>query len=181
MDDLGRIMSTQQLSYALRQLHVTIGHAHFRNNCTTSTPPPLIPMVNLHTFTLLQSFVSEGKFGWTCIEILTSSKVMPALRRANVSAFVNDNDLNRIGSLSLFSDHRHVDVHFAFSLINCPQYIEMTQYIPRGHHFHPREIVGATFLVNHWSDTSEWIIDGDPFVSHCPVISFRIFLHFISI
>ena len=39
-----------------------------------------------------------------------------------------------------------------------------TQYIPRGHRSHPREIVGATFLTNQWSNRSEWISNGDPFV-----------------
>ncbi|CAF4698669.1 unnamed protein product, partial [Rotaria sp. Silwood2] len=39
----------------------------------------------------------------------------------------------------------------------------MTQYIPRGNRFHPREIVGVTFVVNHWSNRSEWLTDGDPF------------------
>jgi len=95
---------------------------------------------------------------------------MPVLRRANVSIFININDLNRISLSPLFTDHRHVDVHFAFSLINCPQYIKVTQYIPRGNHFHPREIVGATFVVNDWSIRSEWLTNGDPFVSYCSVI-----------
>ncbi|CAF4715359.1 unnamed protein product, partial [Rotaria socialis] len=52
----------------------------------------------------------------------------------------------------IVTDHRHVDVHFAFHLLNCPQYIKVTPYIPRGNRFHSREIVGATFVVNHWSD-----------------------------
>jgi hypothetical protein len=102
---------------------------------------------------------------WTLFEMLTSSKIMPILRRANVSLFIDTNDLNRISSSALFTDHRHVNVNFAFNLFNCPQYIEMTQYIPRGNHFHPREILGVTFVVNHRSNRSEWLTDGDPFVS----------------
>ncbi|CAM4838015.1 unnamed protein product [Rotaria magnacalcarata] len=77
--------------------------------------------------------------------------------------FININDINRIGSSGIFADHRHVDVHFAFHLLNCPQYVKVTPYIPRGSRFHSREIVGATFVVNHWSDRSEWLIDSDPF------------------
>jgi hypothetical protein len=124
-------------------------------------------MVNLHTFTLVQTFFSVLKIEWTDFEILTSSNVMPILRRANVSLFINTNDLSCIGSTPLFTDHRHVDVHFAFNLINCPQYIKVTPYIPRGNRFHPREIVGATFVVNHWChDKSKWLIDDDPFVSY---------------
>ncbi|CAF4927964.1 unnamed protein product [Rotaria sp. Silwood1] len=88
---------------------------------------------------------------------------MSVLRYANVSIFININDLDRIGSPSLFTDHRHVDVHFVFNLINCPQYINVSQYIPRVNCFHRREIVGATLLVNNWSDRSEWLNDGDLF------------------
>ncbi|CAF5074503.1 unnamed protein product, partial [Rotaria sp. Silwood1] len=88
--------------------------------------------------------------------------VMPILQRTNVSLFININDLNRISSSSLFIDHRHVDVHFAFNLINCPQYKWITQYISRGNRFHPREIIGTTFVVNHWSNRSEWLTYNDP-------------------
>ena len=170
MDDLVRIMSTQQLSCTLRQLHVTINNGDYDNYCTAATSSRLIPMVNLHTFTFCKAFFSNLIIRWTFIEILTSSNVMPVLRRANMSLFINTKDLNRISSSPLFTDHRHVDVHFAFSLINCPQYIEVTQYIPHGSRFHPREILGATFVVNHWSRRSEWLTGGDPFVSYCLII-----------
>ncbi|CAF2079518.1 unnamed protein product [Rotaria magnacalcarata] len=63
----------------------------------------------------------------------------------------------------IFTDHRHVDVHFAFHLLNCPQYVKVTPYIPRGNRFHSREIVGAIFVVNRWFHRSEWLIDSDPF------------------
>jgi len=127
-------------------------------------------MVNLHTFTLVQTFFSRFTIEWTLVEMLTSSKVMPILRHANLSIFLNINDLNRIDSSPLFIDHRHVDVHFAFHLMNYPQYMKVTQYIPRGNRFHPREIVGVTFIVNHWAPKSERLPDGDPFVSHCSII-----------
>ncbi|CAF3363854.1 unnamed protein product [Rotaria sp. Silwood2] len=122
-------------------------------------------MVNLHTFTVIQTFFSKFTIEWTIFENLTSSNVMPILQHANISLFININDLNRISSSSLFTDHRHVDVHFTFNLINCPQYIKVTQYIPRGNRFHPREIIGVTFVVNHWSSRSEWFTDKDPFSS----------------
>ncbi|CAF5041948.1 unnamed protein product, partial [Rotaria sp. Silwood1] len=89
-----------------------------------------------------------------------SSIIMPVLRHANVSIFININDLNRIGSSSLFTDRRHVDVHFVFNLINCPQCINVSQYIPHVNCFHRCEIVSATLLVNNWSDRSEWLNDG---------------------
>jgi hypothetical protein len=106
-------------------------------------------MINLHTFTLMQMFFSKRLIEWTLFEMLTSSKVMPVLRRANVSIFININDINHISSSRLFTDHRHVDVHFVFNLLHYPEYIKVTQYIPRGNRFHTREIVGATFIVIH--------------------------------
>jgi hypothetical protein len=136
------------------------------NYCTATTSNQLIPMVNLHTFTFFKPFFSRLIIRWTLIEILTSSNVMPVLQRANMSLFINIDEVNRISSSLLFTDHRHVNVLFALSLIDCSQYLEVTQYIPRGSRVHPREIAGATFVVNHWSQKSEWLTDSDPFVSY---------------
>ena len=166
IDALVRLMSTPPLFQTLRQLHVKVGNSSF-NICSVLSASDLsIEMINLHTFTLVQKFFSMLTIEWTVFEKLTSSKVMPALRRANVSLFLNVKDLKQISSAGLFTDHRHVDVHFAFHLINCPQYTEVTQYIPHGNHFHPRNVVGATFTVNHWSDRTQWSSDGDIFVSN---------------
>ncbi|CAF4405730.1 unnamed protein product, partial [Rotaria sp. Silwood2] len=163
MDMLVRLMSTPPLSTTLHQLHVKVGNSDFNTRSPISTSPLSIRMVSLHTFTLVQTFFSMLTIEWVFFEMLTSSNVMPVLRRANVSIFIDISDLNCISSSSLFTDHRHVDVHFAFSLINCPRYVEVTQYIPRGNRFRPREIVGATFVVNYWCDRSEWETDRDPF------------------
>ena len=165
MDTLLHLMSTQPLSKTLRQLHIQINNIRTYNHRRVLLSDVSMRMINLHTFTLMQKFFSMLRIEWTAVEMLTSSNVMPVLRRANISLFINTNDLNCISSSPLFTDHRHVDVHFAFNLINCPQYTQVTQYIPRGHRSHPRAIVGATFLINHWSNRSEWIPNGDPFVS----------------
>ncbi|CAF4631235.1 unnamed protein product, partial [Rotaria sp. Silwood2] len=159
MDTLLRLISTTPLSDTLHQLHVKIGDSRSPVSISNLS----IRMINLRTFTLVQAFFSMLTIEWTIFEILTSSNIMPVLQRANVSLFINFNDLNRICSSAFFTDHRHIDVHFAFNLINCPQYIQMTEYIPHGNRFHPREIVGVTFLVNHLSDRSEWLTDDDPF------------------
>jgi hypothetical protein len=166
MDTLLRLISTTPFSDTLRQLHVRIGHSR----SPVSIPNLSIRMNSLHTFTFVQTFFSTLTIEWTIFEMLTSSNVMPVLRRANVSIFIDISDLNRIGSSPLFTDYRHVDVHFAINLINCPQYINMTQYIPRGNRFHPREIVSVTFLVKHVSNRLEWLTDGDPFVSCYSII-----------
>ena len=127
-------------------------------------PPISMQMANLHTFILVQSFFfSTLRIEWALLECLTSSNVMPALKRANIAVFPNINDSNRIRSAPLFADHRHVIVIFAFNLISCSQYAEMTRFIPRGSRSHPREIVGVTFMVNTWSDRSKWLASGDPY------------------
>ena len=55
----------------------------------------------------------------------------------------------------MFTDQRHVEVNFAFNLINYPQYKEITQFIPSGSRCHRRETIGVTFLVSKWSERSE--------------------------
>jgi hypothetical protein len=166
MDVLVRLMSTPPLSQTLRQLHIQLSYNRFPR----STSNLSISMVKLHKFTLVQTFFSMLTVEWMFFEMLTSSKVMPVLQRVNMSIFLDIKDVNRISSSPLFTDHRHVEVDFAFSLINCPQYIEITQYIPRGSRFHIREIVGATFVVNYWPERSEWFADDDSFVSYFSII-----------
>ncbi|CAF2504455.1 unnamed protein product [Rotaria sp. Silwood2] len=146
MGDLVRIMSTSQLACALRQLHVTIDNGNYNDYCTATTSNQLIRMVNLHTFTFFKLFLDYNNE----MDIDRHSDIVQCHACSSTSS-------------PLFTDHRHVDVHFAFSLINYPQHLEVTQYIPRGNRFQPREIVGATFVVNHWSEKSEWLTDGDPF------------------
>lgn len=169
---LVRLMSTSPLSDTLRQLHVQVHHCIYSSSFPASISTLSIEMVNLHTFTLIQNFFSKFSIDWTHFELLTSSKVMPALRRANVALFMNINDFSHIRSAPLFIDHRRVEVNFAFSVINCPQYNQMTQFIPCGGRFQPREIVGATFVVHEWIDRSEWSATAniDPYVSSHSVI-----------
>jgi hypothetical protein len=173
-DILIRLMSTPSLSQTLRQLHVRLSY----NERPPPTPNLSISMTKLHIFTLVQTFFSMFTIEWIFFEMLTSFNVMPVLRRANISIFIDNKDVNCLSSSPLFTDHRHVDVHFAVSLVNCPQYADITQYIPHGNRFHPREIVGVSFVVNHRSDPSEWHAGGDPFVSYfilysCPYITLR--------
>lgn len=165
MQSLVKLMSTPPLSNTLRHLHVEIGNSYWNRSSRDLVPTVSIQMANLHTFTLVQTFFCTRTMEWTLFEWLTSSNVMPALQRANIAFFVNINDFNRIRSAPLFADHRHVIVNFAFSLISCPQYTEVTRFIPCGSRFYPREIVGVTFMVNTWSERSKWLATGDPYVS----------------
>lgn len=169
-----RLISTPPLANTLRQLHVKVCKSDGDNNSDKSISSLLTRMVNLHTFTFVQKFFCKLTSEWTNFEMLTSSNIMPVLRRANVSIFININNLNRISSSSLFTDHRHIDVHFAFHLINCPQYTDVTQFIPHGNRFHPREIVGATFVVNQRSGIPPTLTNNEPFVSCCSLLVFAL-------
>lgn len=75
------------------------------------------------------------------------------------------NDFSRIRTAPLLTDQRRVEINFAFSLVNEPRYNEMTKIIPHGRHFHPRSVIGATFVVDSWSDTAGSVANADPYVS----------------
>ncbi|CAF4166576.1 unnamed protein product, partial [Rotaria magnacalcarata] len=105
MDNVLCLTSTEPLSNTLRHLHITIGESSFNTHCPVSMYNLSIRMINLHTFSLVQTFFSMLTIEWAVFEILTSSSVMPVLRRANVSLFININDINRIGSSGIFTDH----------------------------------------------------------------------------
>lgn len=164
INNLVKLMSTPPLFDTLRQLHIQTNNSadalSFPSISTLS-----IEMANLHTFTLVQAFFYTCTIDWSHIELLTSSKVMPALRRANIALFMKIDDFVRIHKAPLFTDQRHVEVNFAFSLVNNSRYNEMTKFIPCGSRFHPREIVGATFVVDYWSGISEQVDNADPYVN----------------
>lgn len=166
MRTLVKLMSTSPLSNTLRHLHVILCDDYFYNS-SDNHPIHTVSaiMLNLRTFTLVQTYFSILTVEWKLVEMLTSSKVMPVLRRANLALPVSIDYLDRIRSAPIFIDHRHVEVNFAFSLINCRRYNEMTQLIPCGSHFYPREIAGATFIVNSWYERSKRLDNGDPYVS----------------
>ncbi|CAF4007563.1 unnamed protein product, partial [Rotaria sp. Silwood1] len=83
MDMLVSLMSTPPLSTTLHQLHVKVGNSDFNTRSPIPTSPLSIRMVSLHTFTLVQTFFSMLTIEWVFFEMLTSSNVMPVLRRAN--------------------------------------------------------------------------------------------------
>lgn len=82
MGILFRLISTQPLPNTLRQLHIRICDSYTSTHRLVSMSDPLIRMVNLHTFTLMEKFCSTLTIEWTVLEMLTSSNVMPNLRHA---------------------------------------------------------------------------------------------------
>ncbi|CAF4652082.1 unnamed protein product, partial [Rotaria sp. Silwood2] len=102
---------------------------------------------------------------------------MHVLQRANISIFININDLNHIRLSLLFTDHRHVDVRFAFSLINCLPHLEVPQYIPRGNRFHPREARDDQYYYHMWY-TLPWTFDEffhEAYIPHRRIIKMQVF------
>ncbi|CAF3285505.1 unnamed protein product [Rotaria socialis] len=102
MNDLIRIVEAPQLSNTLRKLHVAIANDRDRKHCAMPSFNSLLPMGNLHTFTFFQKFYSRLRIEWTYFEMLMSSNVVPALRRANLPIFININEINRISASICF-------------------------------------------------------------------------------
>ena len=99
---LVKLMSTSPLSNTLRHLHVQVHHCLYSSSFPASISALSIEMVHLHTFTLIQTFFSRFSIDWAHLELLTSSKVMPALRRANIALFINMNDFCHSFSTALY-------------------------------------------------------------------------------
>ncbi|CAF5018562.1 unnamed protein product [Rotaria sp. Silwood1] len=139
---LCHVISRETLSTTLEQLHVTMRSLHvIREN---SLPKGLVlsKMINLHTFTLVQSIFSYNRIEWSTIESLTAPNVMPVLRRMNLAIFITVDDLYCINRSSLFIDDRRIDVQFVFIIDDTSLGIQLSHHVPHGSHFHPRQIVG---------------------------------------
>ena len=106
-------------------------------------------MVHLHAFTFATPLCScVHNENWTFVEEITSSTIMPVLRRINLAMILSVDHLIHLNQMSLFADDRHIDVHFAFSVNDRAKHAQLSEYIPRGAQFHKRQIVGVTFINN---------------------------------
>lgn len=159
-------MMTQPLSHTLQQLHITI-------NNVASSPFFLLPdahfwprMEALHTFTFVTSFKWHFRNEWALVDTLTSSNVMPLLRRMNFCIVIHIDDLNQINHSALFADYRHIDVNYAFMITDNRQHIELRDYVPHGSQSHPHEIVSATFISEYWPDNQSFKTPGLRYVSY---------------
>jgi len=143
-------MITQPLSHTLQQLHITI-------NDVASNSHPRLPYAHfwpqmkvLHTFTFVKSFNWHFSKEWTLIDTLTSSDIMPMLRRMNFCIVIDTDDLHGMHRSALFTDYRHVDVHYAFMINDNRQHIELSDYLQGHSQSHRRQIVSATFISECW-------------------------------
>ena len=148
-------MSVKTLSTTLEQLHVTLRSLHEMDEDIPSEGLEFPSMMNLHTFTLIQSILSGKRVSWSMIESLTASTVMPVLRRVSLAIFITVDEVHRTKTSFLFTDDRRIDVQFAFIVDNGSLGLQLSHQIPHGSRFHPREVVGVTCVVKLLSDSYE--------------------------
>jgi len=141
-------MSIETLSTTLEQLHVTMRNLYV--GILNDLPKQLVlpKMINLHTFTFVQSIFSENRIHWSTIDFLTGPNVMPRLRQMNLVIFITVNDLDCINRSALFTDDRRINVQFAFIMDDTSFGIRLREHMSHGNRFHPREIVHATCVVS---------------------------------
>ena len=70
---LVKLMSTPPLPNTLRQLHIEVGNDTYDSSSEDVIHDLSVSMVNLHTFTLIESFLSKLTIEWKHVEMLTSS------------------------------------------------------------------------------------------------------------
>ncbi|CAF4861796.1 unnamed protein product, partial [Rotaria sp. Silwood1] len=145
------IMSTEPLSHTLEQLHIKLLDESYLINSLGAIR--LLPrMKALHTFSFVKSSNWHSIVEWTFVNLLTSSNIMPVLRRMNFSLVISVDDLIRMRNSALFTDFRHIDVHYAFIIDDDRPHIELLNYVPLGSQSHPRQMASATFISDCWPD-----------------------------
>jgi len=170
---LCHIMSRETLSTTLEQLHITMRNQHQRSKNSLPKGLVLSKMVNLHTFTLVQSiFYRSSRIEWSTIESLTAPNVMPVLRRMNLAIFITVNDLDCINRSPLFMDNRRIDIQFAFIIDDTSLGNELSHYVPHGTRFHPRQIVGVSCVISGLSQNYQELTNINCYVSNCIITQF---------
>lgn len=148
---LYHVMSNKALATTLEQLHVTMRNMDWGWGYRGFLPEDLElpPMLNLHTFTLVQTILSNNRINWSTIESLTAPDHMPALRRMNLAIFMTVDVLRVIKRSLLFTDDRRIDVQFAFIVDYVSPKVQLSDQVPHGSRCHPRQVVGVT-CVSSW-------------------------------
>ncbi|CAF4968444.1 unnamed protein product [Rotaria sp. Silwood1] len=150
-DVLLNIMSTEPLQHTLEQLHIKLAD----NSCLQDNLGAihrLSEMKALHTLSFVKSFNWHSIGEWTFINLLTSSNIMPVLRRVNFSLVIDVNDLIQMRNSALFTDSRHIDVHYAFIVIDDRPHEQLVNYVPCSSQSYSRQIASATFISDCWPD-----------------------------
>jgi hypothetical protein len=143
------IMSTEPLSHTLEQLHTRLANeSNLQDNLDAINILP--QMKTLHTFSFVKSFHWYSIVEWRFLNLLTSSNIMPVLRRLNFSLVINVHDLIQMRNSAVFTDFRHIDINFAFVINDERPHKELVNYVTQ---FHSRQIASATFISDCWPDS----------------------------
>jgi hypothetical protein len=143
--ELLRIMATEPLCYTLRQLHVKTRDIGIQRSFQLSDVDASLSMPSLQTFTFMKPLYYENTEEWAFLDMLTSSQVMPVLKRIHLIVAITISDLDRIDQSMIFDDDRHVDVDYAMLLNDNQCHTELSKRVPRGSRSHPRSIATATY------------------------------------
>ena len=122
------IMSTEPLSHTLQELHIKLAAECYLENSLDKIHL-LSEMKVLHIFSFVKSFNWHSAVEWTILDLLTSSNIMPLLKRMNFALVINVIDLVRIDNSALFRDFRHIDVHYAFIINDERPHIGLLNYV----------------------------------------------------
>ncbi|CAF2487096.1 unnamed protein product [Rotaria sp. Silwood2] len=161
--DLLLIMSTKPLAHTLQQLHITMSDISDNLNHRPHNINLLPRMERLHTFTFVKSYDWHRAEEWTFLDSLTFSSIMPILRRINFSIVIDADDLIRMNRSALFTDIRHIDVHYAFMINDDRSHIELRKYLPFNNQSYSRPIASATFISGCWPDNQPFRTPGQSY------------------
>ena len=163
--DLLAILATRPLFKTLRQLHVTLRDNGIDRCLQVSDMKLVFCMSSLRTFTFVKALYRQFADEWPLIDILTSATVLPVLQRANLVVAIDALDLDRIHRSALFTDHRRVDVQFAFILNDNSSHTAFDRRVPRGSRSHSRSIASATFVRNPLINNRPYALPSKYYVS----------------
>ncbi|CAF4959241.1 unnamed protein product [Rotaria sp. Silwood1] len=157
------IMSTEPLAHTLQRLYITLND--YCNDMEYSLCDiNLLPrMKALHTFSFTKSFIWHCIEEWKFIDALTSSRIMPILRRMNFSIVIDVNDLVEMNHSALFTDFRHIDVHYTFIINDDRSHMELREYILHNNKLYSHEIASATFISECWPDNQPFKTPGQKY------------------
>ncbi|CAF4741151.1 unnamed protein product, partial [Rotaria sp. Silwood2] len=117
-------------------------------------------MKALHTLSFVKPFNWHSIGEWTFINLFTSSNIMPVLRRVNFSLVIDVNDLIQMRNSALFIDSRHIDIHYAFIVIDDRPHEELVNYVPCSSQSYSRQKASATFISDCWPDNQPFTTPG---------------------
>lgn len=162
--DLFDILSTEPLRDTLMQLHVTMSNVHNGLHQKLFDFDLVPRMTSLEVFSFVKPF--DCCFGeeWTIVERMTSGEVMPILRKLTLCIVIDKNEFLQLSKSELFTDSRHVDVHFALIVTDDQLHIELLQYVGDYFQYRSRSMASATFLSQSWPDNQSLITPGQYYV-----------------